>query len=122
MLDYFTAHATDFHSQSSKWEGPCSEDITGKYQISLKGSMDEYRYLLDRISDYHLILFNGDWDSVVPFSNTMRNIEKLRLQPTDTYKPFFVNDQHAGWTQIYGGLIFYRIKGASHMVPQSKRA
>ena len=44
--------------------------MTGKYSISLKGSMEEYRYLLDRSSKYHVILFNGDWDSVVPFSDT----------------------------------------------------
>ena len=23
MLDYFTAHASDFHSQVSSWDGPC---------------------------------------------------------------------------------------------------
>ena len=23
MLDYFTAHASDFHSQASSWDGPC---------------------------------------------------------------------------------------------------
>ena len=37
-------------------------------------------------------------------------------------KPFFAEGQHAGWIQIYGGLLFFRIKGGSHMVPQSKRA
>ena len=37
-------------------------------------------------------------------------------------KPFFAEGQHAGWIQIYGGLLFIRIKGGSHMVPQSKRA
>ena len=45
--------------------------------------MDEYRYLLDRLDKYHIILYSGDWDSVVPFSDTMQNIEKLDLQPTD---------------------------------------
>ena len=33
-----------------------------------------------------------------------------------------MEDQHAGWSQIYGGMLFFRVKGASHMVPQSKRA
>ncbi len=37
-------------------------------------------------------------------------------------KPFFALNQHAGWTQLYGGLLFVRMKGASHQVPQSKRA
>jgi hypothetical protein len=33
-----------------------------------------------------------------------------------------VNDQHSGWTQVYSGVVFSIIKGASHQVPQSKRA
>ena len=57
--------------------------MTGSYHISLKGSMDEYRYLLDRIDKYHIIMFNGDWDSVVPFSDTEMNLGKLSLLPTD---------------------------------------
>ena len=46
--------------------------------------MEEYRYLLDRSNKYHVILFNGDWDSVVPFSDTEQNLEKLNLKPTAT--------------------------------------
>lgn len=84
--------------------------------------MNEYRYLLDRLDKYHVILYNGDWDDVVPHLDTTRNLEKLNLKPTDIYKPFFANNQHAGWSQIYGGLLFFRMKGASHQVPQSKRA
>jgi hypothetical protein len=60
-----------------------AEDITGKYHISLRGSMAEYAYLLDRLDKYHIILYNGDWDSVVPIGDTLQNLEKLNLQPTD---------------------------------------
>ena len=45
--------------------------------------MHQYSYLLDRLDKYHVVLFNGDWDSVVPFSDTMQNIEKLNPEPTN---------------------------------------
>ena len=35
---------------------------------------------------------------------------------------FFADGQHAGWTQIFGGMLYVQIKGGSHQVPQSKRA
>ncbi len=60
-----------------------AENITGKYLISLDGSMEQYRYLLDRLDKYHIILYNGDWDDVVPFSDTVQNLYKLDLEPTD---------------------------------------
>jgi hypothetical protein len=36
--------------------------------------------------------------------------------------PFFTNNQHSGFHQLYSGLVLTIVKGASHMVPQSKRA
>lgn len=44
--------------------------------------MAEYRYLLDRLDKYHIVLYNGDWDDVVPYTDTFSNIEKLRLDPS----------------------------------------
>lgn len=37
-------------------------------------------------------------------------------------KPWFTDDQHSGFEQIYGGLLYLTVKGASHQVPQAKRA
>lgn len=36
--------------------------------------------------------------------------------------PWFTDKQHSGFEQIYSGVIFITVKGASHQVPQSKRA
>ena len=35
--------------------------------------------------------------------------------------PIFLNEQHIGFSQIYSGVSFILVKGASHQVPQSKR-
>lgn len=31
-------------------------------------------YLLGRLDDLHLVLYNGDWDGVVPFEDTYKNL------------------------------------------------
>lgn len=36
--------------------------------------------------------------------------------------PWFTDKQHSGFMQLYSGILFVTVKGASHMVPQSKRA
>ncbi len=36
--------------------------------------------------------------------------------------PWFTNSQHSGFEQIFSGIIFITVKGASHQVPQAKRA
>lgn len=37
-------------------------------------------------------------------------------------QPWFTNKQHSGFMQLFNGLSFVTFKGASHQVPQSKRA
>lgn len=57
-----------------------AEDITGKYYINVAGSMQEYRYLLNKLNDYHVVLYSGDWDDVVPYTDTIKNLEALYLK------------------------------------------
>jgi hypothetical protein len=43
--------------------------------------MSSYRHLLGRLKDknYQIHLYNGNWDAVVPFVDTVKNINKLNL-------------------------------------------
>jgi hypothetical protein len=41
--------------------------------------MSSYRYLLTRTHVLQLVLYNGDWDAVVPFIDTVKNLAKLNL-------------------------------------------
>jgi hypothetical protein len=85
--------------------------------------MSAYRYLLGRETNRtQIILYNGNWDVVVPYIDTIKNIKALNLRESYIYHPWFVGDQHAGFSQLYSGLIFITVKGASHQVPQTKRA
>ena len=36
--------------------------------------MAEYRYILERPEKFHVILYNGDWDDVIPYADTVSNI------------------------------------------------
>lgn len=43
--------------------------------------MESYRYLLGRFSKkYSLNLYNGNWDVVVPYVDTVKNIKALNLR------------------------------------------
>ncbi len=69
-----------------------------------------------------MVIYSGNWDVVVPYIDTVKNIkDKLRLVESYVYHPWFVGNQHAGFSQLYSGMLFMTIKGASHQVPQSKR-
>lgn len=43
--------------------------------------MASYRYLLSRIHEksYIIHLYNGNWDAVIPYHDTIDNIKKLNL-------------------------------------------
>ena len=42
------------------------------------------RYLLNKLGDYKIILYNGDWDDVVPYTDTIKNLESFNLQGAPT--------------------------------------
>ena len=63
-----------------KWNGPCAENIT--YNINPAGSMESYKYLLSlMLTDQKItiVLYNGNWDTVVPYHDTIRGIKDLNL-------------------------------------------
>lgn len=57
-----------------------AQNIT--YHINPKGSIDAYTYLLSRETNRsQILLYNGDWDVVVPYIDTVKNIkENLKLR------------------------------------------
>ena len=81
MYQYFNAHVSEYHAEEGrKWNGPCAEDISQKYKMDIAGSTHQLTYLLTRQDDIHIILYNGDWDGVVPYVDTLKNMEKLGME------------------------------------------
>jgi hypothetical protein len=68
-----------------------------------------------------MVLYNGDWDGVVPFTDTLKNLENLKVAYPSSFTPIFFKDQHIGFNMEMKNLVFLLVKGASHQVPQSKR-
>ena len=78
VFAYFNLSSDAYHAKfkGMTWNGPCAENIS--YSIDLKGSMASYRYLLGR-NLYTIALYNGDWDDVVPYVDTLKNMKRLNL-------------------------------------------
>lgn len=98
----------------------CNMSLYENYVSNPKGSMAEMSSLLQK--GIKVYLFSGDWDDVVPFTDTFKNLGRLGLKVQGTQTPFMVGGQHAGFKKRYSqGLIFYLIKGAAHEVPLYQR-
>jgi serine carboxypeptidase-like clade 1 len=67
-------------------------------------------------------MYNGDWDDLVPYRDTEKNLELIEITKSGDQEPWNVKGHHAGFYQIYSRLTLISVKGASHMVPQTKPA
>lgn len=116
-IKYWNSNTHAYHVDNSgkTWE-PCT-DVN--YTIGLDGSMEEYRRIfLNRA--VKVWLFNGDWDDVVPYRDTEKSLEALKIAKVKEWEPWFVETHHAGFYQEYDKLYLITVKAASHMVPQAK--
>lgn len=67
------------------------------------------------------MFYSGDVDGAVPTYGTLQWINQLNWNVTEEWRPYFLNDQVAGFTEAYDGLTLITVHGAGHMVPQDKR-
>ncbi len=66
-------------------------------------------------------LFNGDWDDVVPYVDTEKNVNNFHREKVGEWSSWNVGDQHAGFYQQYvKNFTVITVKGAGHMVPVTK--
>lgn len=112
IMSYLNTYAKEYHSKSSEYWSPC----TGiHYKIDEKGSIAQYKRILLNTA-VKIWLYSGDWDDVVPLTDTLKNLHTMNLNPAGPYKPWFTGEDHAGFFQVYGGLTLISVKGAGHMV------
>ncbi|XP_058076011.1 serine carboxypeptidase-like 34 [Magnolia sinica] len=62
-------------------------------------------------------LYSGDTDGVVPVTSTRYTINKLGLNVTEEWAPWFTYTEVGGWTIGYDGLTFVTLRGAGHETP-----
>ncbi|XP_077226861.1 serine carboxypeptidase 1-like [Tasmannia lanceolata] len=84
------------------------------------GSMIKYhKYLTTR--GYRALIFSGDHDMCVPFTGSEAWTRSLGYRIIDQWRPWFFNEQVAGYTQGYANnLTFLTVKGSGHTVPEYK--
>ncbi len=69
------------------------------------------------IGQIKVYFFSGDFDDVIPFTDTVKNIERMGLQPDGIQTPLKLGVQHAGFIRSYKNkknVKFFIIKGAGH--------
>lgn len=94
--------------------------IFNSYKVDNKGSVFTIPNLLKQGIKVHI--YTGDWDDVVPFTDTYQNIYLMNLRQQGVMQPWIFNDQHSGFIKTYSyNLTVYHIKGAGHEVPLYQR-
>jgi len=93
------------------------------YKFGTESIIPYYETFINN-TDYHIIVFSGDADTVVNFIGTEEWIIKLNLPVVEKWTSWSYsridgenNPQVGGWRVKYQGLGFVTVKGAGHMVP-----
>ncbi|XP_019190120.1 PREDICTED: putative serine carboxypeptidase-like 52 [Ipomoea nil] len=69
---------------------------------------------------YQSLIYSGDHDPCIPFISTQAWIKALNYSIVDDWKPWWTDDQVAGYTTTYSnGMTFATVKGGGHTVPES---
>ncbi|KAI3989513.1 hypothetical protein MKX01_035275, partial [Papaver californicum] len=102
--------------ENLNWE-LCTDNIEYYHDL---GSMIPYHKNLTA-RGYHAIIFSGDHDMCVPFTGSEAWTRSLGYKIVDEWRPWFFNDQVAGYTQGYDhNLTFLTVRGSGHTVPEYK--
>jgi len=75
-----------------------------------------YKQLLQ--NGYRILVYSGDVDMCVPNTGSEAWTSSLNLPLESYWRPWFVNNQVAGYVTTYKQLTYATIKGSGHMVPQ----
>ncbi len=87
MIAYMNANKQEFHSKNPNEWTPCSSI---HYNIDPAGSIARYQRIFLASSTVRVWLYSGDWDDVVPYTDTLKNLEKMGLRKVGPYKGWFL--------------------------------
>ncbi|XP_031126061.1 serine carboxypeptidase-like 18 [Ipomoea triloba] len=108
----------------------CNESLVYEFD----GERTEaYIYDVQSTVDYHksftnkscrVLIYSGDHDMIVPHLSTEEWIESLEVGVEDEWRPWFADNQVAGYTMKYSQneyeLTYATVKGAGHTAPEYK--
>lgn len=95
---------------------------TDTYSYDIPSSIVYHRNLTK--TNCRALIYSGDHDLVFPYIGTRKWIHTLGLRVDRTWTPWFVNQQVAGYSEIFShdnySLTFATVKGAGHTAPAYK--
>ncbi|CAH8312079.1 unnamed protein product [Eruca vesicaria subsp. sativa] len=72
-------------------------------------------HMANSISGYRSLIFSGDHDLGIPYLGTQAWIRSLNYSVIDDWRPWMINNKHAGYTKTYENqMTFATIKGGGH--------
>lgn len=96
----------------------CNESLS--YTEDVFSTVNYHRNLIKK--GYHILIYSGDHDMVVPYISTHTWIDSLNLTISNEWEPWFVDGQVAGYTVEYtykkSILTFATVKGGGHTAPE----
>ncbi|KAK6131915.1 hypothetical protein DH2020_034352 [Rehmannia glutinosa] len=122
---YFNLPAVQkaLHANKTKlpytWE-VCSSMVGMNWRNGPSSMFPIYRRLMS--AGLRILLYSGDVDSIIPVTSTRYSIAAMGLRVKKPWIPWYAGDSNevAGYRVIYDGLSFATVRGAGHLVPQSK--
>lgn len=100
-------------------QAPAWEDCTNSIDYT-ENEIGSHAIYLKLKGKYRVLHYSGDTDNAVPTYGTQRWIHAQGWKPIKggDWRPWFVNDQVAGYTTNYDGdFTFTTVHGVGHMVP-----
>lgn len=97
----------------------CSGDVSGNYTTIYDDMAPQFE---DFLSNYTVLLYNGDTDIVCPLNSAADFVSQLNLNVTSKRRTWLYNNQVAGFVDERGPLTLLTVKGSGHMVPQWRPA
>ncbi|XP_061354603.1 serine carboxypeptidase-like 18 [Gastrolobium bilobum] len=99
----------------------CNKSLSYTYDV--KSVIHVHQWLSKR--NLMLLVEGGDRDMIITFVATDIWIRTLNLTVVDEWRPWFVDDQVAGYTRKYSengfGLTYVTVKGGGHTAPEYYR-
>ncbi|KAK2635725.1 hypothetical protein Ddye_030517 [Dipteronia dyeriana] len=106
------------HANVTKISRPwslCSNELFFGWNDSTFSVVPIIKKLID--GGIRVWIFSGDTDGRVPVTSTKYTLNKLGLNITQDWTPWYSRREVGGWTITYEGLTFITVRGAGHQVP-----
>jgi len=108
-----TRSALNIPDTVGEWQDCAGPDYNDIYS----DMTPQMTYLLQHVP---ALIYNGDLDTVCNFLGDQWFAEHLNLEVTNSYGPWYIEDQIAGFAKSWVNLTAITVKGSGHLVPQDQ--